>query len=31
MTPVKLQMYGGKTCHIHVKLDHVGHENNGQK
>ena len=28
---VKLQMFGGETCHVHVKVDHAGHGNNGQK
>ena len=23
MTPVKLQMFGGVTCHVHVKVDHL--------
>ena len=28
---VKLQMFGGETCHVHVKVDHAGHGNNRQK
>ena len=24
-TAVKLQMFGGETCHVHVKVDHAGH------
>ena len=28
---VKLQMFGGETCHVHVKVDRAGHGNNKQK
>jgi len=28
---VKLQMFGGETCNVHVKVDHAGHGNNRQK
>ena len=28
---LKLQMFGGETCHVHVKVDHAGHGNNRQK
>ena len=28
---VKFQMFGGETCHVHVKVDHAGHGNNRQK
>ena len=28
---VNLQMFGGETCHVHVKVDHAGHGNNRQK
>ena len=28
---IKLQMFGGEICHVHVKVDHAGHENNRQK
>ena len=28
---VKLQMFGGETCHVHVKVDRAGHGNNRQK
>ena len=24
-------MFGGETCHVHVKVDHVGHRNSIQK
>ena len=24
-TAVKLQMFGGETCHVHVKVDHAGY------
>ena len=27
----KLQMFGGETCHVHVKVDHTGHGNNRQE
>ena len=27
---VKLQMFGGETCHVHVKVDHAGQGNNRQ-
>ena len=30
-TAVKIQMFGGETCHVHVKVDHVGHRNSIQK
>ena len=23
--------FGGKTCHVHVKVENAGHENNRQK
>ena len=23
---VKLQMFGGETCHVHVKVDHTGQQ-----
>ena len=28
---VKLQMFRGEICHVHVKVDHAGHGNNRQK
>ena len=28
---VKPQMFGGETCHVHVKVDCTGHGNNRQK
>ena len=28
---VKLQIFGGETCHVHVKVDRAGHGNNRQK
>ena len=28
---VKLQIFGGETCHVHVKVDYAGHGNNRQK
>ena len=28
---VKLQMFGGETCHVHVEVDRAGHGNNIQK
>ena len=28
VTAVELQMFGGETCHVHVKVDRAGHENN---
>ena len=31
VTAVKLQMFGGETCQVHVKVDHAGHENDRQK
>ena len=31
ITVVKLQMFGGETCHVHVKIDRAGHGNNRQK
>ena len=30
-TAVKLQMFGGETCHVHVKVDHAGHRKKKQK
>ena len=27
----QLQMFGGETCHVHVKVDHEGHGNNRQQ
>ena len=39
VTPEKLlnsdtkgyQMFGGETCHVHVKVDHASHGSNRQK
>ena len=28
---VKLQMFGGETCKVQVKVNHAGHGNNRQK
>ena len=28
---VKLQIFGGETCHVHVKVDRAGHGNKRQK
>ena len=28
---VKLQMFGGKTCQVHVKVDHAGNRNSIQE
>ena len=28
---VKLQMFGGEACHVHVKVDRADHGNNIQK
>ena len=31
LTAVKLQMFGGETCHVHVKVDKAGHGKSMQK
>ena len=28
---VKLQIFGGETCNVHMKVDHADHGNNRQK